>query len=179
MLTRIRIVTACLLFPFVLSSCGLFEALVIGRLLDDCHPQGVSFSKVALSGVFEGWVDDYPTKGEKTPLRFELEPSYIDENEYSVSGTFQLAEETPLSLQGQVTGGCTYNYRPQAEVEPQRQAPPAQGLLAAAEHRGEAVWLLAAGGKFGDAWLDTDFFRGELLQDSDGERYLFSANKLF
>ncbi len=100
MLTRIRIVTACLLFPFVLSSCGLFGALVIGRLLDDCHPQGVPFSKVALSGTFEGWVDDYPAKEERTPLRFELESSYIDKNEYSVSGTLSAGGRDAAELAG-------------------------------------------------------------------------------
>ena len=97
-----------MLLLLTLSSRGLFEAFIIARLLDDCHPQGVPFSEVALSGVLEGWAKDYPAKGERAPVRLELEPSYVDKNEYTVSGTFRLARETPLILQGRVTGGCTY-----------------------------------------------------------------------
>ena len=114
---NIHLTVACSLLTLTLSSCGLFEAFVIARLLDDCHPQGVPFSEVALSGGLEGWVEDYPAKGERELVRLELEPSYVDKNEYTVSGTFRLAEETPLALQGRVTGGCTYTYAPRADVE--------------------------------------------------------------
>jgi hypothetical protein len=175
--------SALLSFVPLLSSCGILIPLVIGRILDDCHPRGVPFDEVALDGRYQGSIVDYPTEGERAPLELVVDPTYVDTDEYAISGTFIVANGEPLDMEGRVTGGCSYQYYPSnasgSELEGQRQPPPLQGLSAEVRSgAGEVEWSLGAGGIQYDGWIGPDELRGEIVHASTGDRYMFSVAKL-
>ena len=151
----------CLLLIPLLASCGLIVALSSGWLSDDCQPQGVLFSEAALQGIYSGSVENYLPDEADAALTLVLEPSYVNEGEYAVSGTFDLGAEEPLLVEGRVTGGCRYEYKPASTLDVQSTRPSGQGLEAEARTaRGETRWHLRVSDY--DGWVGPASIEGTL-----------------
>lgn len=180
-LPRVIGFSAMLLLVPLLSSCGILIPLIIGGILDDCHPRGVAFSETALDGVYQGYITDYPTEGERAALELVIEPTYVDRSEYLISGSVVVASQEPLDLDGIVTGGCEYEYAPGGvssdQLDGQRQPPPPEQLSADARtSAGQLEWSLHGGARH-TGWIGPDEISGEMWHEPTSTRHSFVVTR--
>lgn len=87
--------------------------LMLLSLLASCRSYPQEFDHpMILRGTWVGEVRDYPSMGQKTPLRLELTATYVDEKKYQIRGNFILGLGTPQALSGEGSGAGVYFVRP-------------------------------------------------------------------
>ena len=110
--SRLALVLPVVSLALVLTSCGLFVKML--GIPTDCaqYREEVDFdtSDRIVRGAWTGTVEDYPTEGSESDLTLDLTASYVDRQEYAVSGTFSLEGEPPATVDGTVRGGCAERY---------------------------------------------------------------------
>lgn len=106
-------------------------------------------------------------------MEIVIQPTYVDDDEYTISGTFEVSGEALLPLVGCVTRGCQHNYKPSnlsSDGVTVQDHPTSQGLHAEAQGAGGSVqWRMWTSNI--SSWVGPDGFGGTLTHVPSGMSY--------